>query len=56
MKAFNIYLAGVGGQGIGLLSEILLRGADHAGLKVKGRGHPRSSPERWGCGFTLKIG
>jgi indolepyruvate ferredoxin oxidoreductase beta subunit len=36
MKAFNIYLGGVGGQGIGLLSEILLRGADHAGLKVKG--------------------
>ena len=36
MKAFNIYLTGVGGQGIGLLSEILLRGADHAGLKVKG--------------------
>jgi indolepyruvate ferredoxin oxidoreductase beta subunit len=36
MKAFNIYLAGVGGQGVGLLSEILLRGADHAGLKVKG--------------------
>lgn len=35
MKAFNIYLTGVGGQGIGLLSEILLRGADHAGLKVK---------------------
>jgi len=36
MKAFNVYLAGVGGQGIGLLSEILLRGADYAGLKVKG--------------------
>ena len=36
MKAFNIYLAGVGGQGIGLLSEILLRSADYAGLKVKG--------------------
>jgi indolepyruvate ferredoxin oxidoreductase beta subunit len=36
MKAFNIYLAGVGGQGIGLLSEILLRGADHAGIIVKG--------------------
>jgi indolepyruvate ferredoxin oxidoreductase beta subunit len=35
MKAFNIYLAGVGGQGIGLLSEILLRGSYHAGLKVK---------------------
>jgi indolepyruvate ferredoxin oxidoreductase beta subunit len=36
MKAFNIYLAGVGGQGIGLLSEILLRASDHAGLNVKG--------------------
>jgi len=35
MKSFNIYLTGVGGQGIGLLSEILLRSADHAGLKVK---------------------
>lgn len=32
----NIYLIGVGGQGIGLLSEILIRAADHAGLKVKG--------------------
>ena len=36
MKAFNIYLTGVGGQGIGLLSEILLRAADHAGFPVKG--------------------
>jgi indolepyruvate ferredoxin oxidoreductase beta subunit len=35
MKSFNIYLCGVGGQGIGLLSEILLRGADHAGLHAK---------------------
>ncbi len=35
MKSFNVYLTGVGGQGIGLLSEILLRAADHAGLKVK---------------------
>lgn len=35
MKSFNIYIAGVGGQGIGLLSETLLRSADHAGLKVK---------------------
>ena len=32
----NIYLAGVGGQGIGLLSEILLRAADHAGQNVIG--------------------
>jgi len=36
MKATNIYLAGVGGQGIGLLTEILIRAADHASLKVKG--------------------
>jgi indolepyruvate ferredoxin oxidoreductase beta subunit len=36
MNSFNIYLTGVGGQGIGLLSEVLLRAADHAGLKVKG--------------------
>jgi indolepyruvate ferredoxin oxidoreductase beta subunit len=36
MESFNIYLTGVGGQGIGLLSEILLRAADHAGYHVKG--------------------
>jgi indolepyruvate ferredoxin oxidoreductase beta subunit len=36
VKAFNIFLTGVGGQGIGLLSEILLRAADHAGFPVKG--------------------
>jgi Pyruvate/2-oxoacid:ferredoxin oxidoreductase gamma subunit len=35
MKRFSIYLCGVGGQGIGLLSEVLLRAADHAGLAVK---------------------
>ncbi len=35
MHAFNIYMAGVGGQGIGMLSEILLRAADHAGHTVK---------------------
>ena len=35
MRSFNIYLTGVGGQGIGLLSETLLRSADHAGFKVK---------------------
>jgi len=32
----DIYLTGVGGQGIGLLSEVLLRAADHAGFPVKG--------------------
>ncbi len=36
MSPFNIYMAGVGGQGIGLLSEAILRAADHAGLPVKG--------------------
>ena len=35
MDLFNIYLSGVGGQGIGLLSEIILRAADHAGYHVK---------------------
>lgn len=35
MKVFNIHLAGVGGQGIGLLSEIILRAADRAGHPVK---------------------
>jgi indolepyruvate ferredoxin oxidoreductase beta subunit len=35
MKAYNIYMSGVGGQGIGLLSEVLLRAADHAGYAVK---------------------
>jgi indolepyruvate ferredoxin oxidoreductase beta subunit len=35
MKAFSIYLTGVGGQGIGLLSEIILRAADHGGHPVK---------------------
>lgn len=36
MAIFNIYLTGVGGQGIGLISEVILRAADHAGLPVKG--------------------
>ncbi len=35
MSVFNIYLIGVGGQGIGLLSEIILRAADHAGHPVR---------------------
>ncbi len=33
---FDIYMSGVGGQGIGLLAEILARAADHAGLEVHG--------------------
>ena len=35
MKTFNVYLTGVGGQGIGLISEIILRAADLAGRSVK---------------------
>jgi indolepyruvate ferredoxin oxidoreductase beta subunit len=35
MNRFSIYLGGVGGQANGLLSEVLLRAADHAGLAVK---------------------
>ncbi|GAB1486080.1 hypothetical protein MASR2M79_11270 [Aminivibrio sp.] len=31
MKRFDIYMAGVGGQGIGLLSEAVLRAADMQG-------------------------
>lgn len=34
-KQINIHLCGVGGQGIGLLSETLLRAYDHAGLPVR---------------------
>jgi len=34
MKAFNIYITGVGGQGIGLLSQALLRAVDHAGINA----------------------
>jgi len=36
MKAFNIYMIGVGGQGIGMLSEILMRASDHAGHQTIG--------------------
>jgi indolepyruvate ferredoxin oxidoreductase beta subunit len=33
---FNVYMAGVGGQGIGLLAELLARAADYAGLSPRG--------------------
>jgi indolepyruvate ferredoxin oxidoreductase, beta subunit len=33
---FEIYMIGVGGQGIGLLSEVLVRAADMAGHEVRG--------------------
>lgn len=34
MKIFNIYMIGVGGQGIGLLSQVLVRSADLSGQRV----------------------
>lgn len=33
---FDIYMTGVGGQGIGLLSELLMRAVDHAKLNTVG--------------------
>ena len=36
MKSMNIYITGVGGQGIGMLSEILVRAVNYAGYKFKG--------------------
>ncbi len=36
LEQINIHLCGVGGQGIGLLSETILRAYDHAGLVVRG--------------------
>ena len=35
-KQINIYITGVGGQGIGLLSEVVLRAYDYAGFGVSG--------------------
>lgn len=36
MSPFNVFMIGVGGQGIGLFSEVLIRAADAAGLAVVG--------------------
>jgi indolepyruvate ferredoxin oxidoreductase beta subunit len=36
MKSTNIYLCGVGGQGIALLSEVMIRACIEAGYEVKG--------------------
>ena len=59
----NIYLNGVGGQGIGVLSELLIRSYDHAGFSVKGvdthglaqRGGSVESHLRIGTGGTPLI-
>lgn len=36
MKDLNIYMCGVGGQGIGLLAEVILKACHKAGYDVKG--------------------
>jgi indolepyruvate ferredoxin oxidoreductase, beta subunit len=36
VKQLNIYLCGVGGQGIGLLAEVMIQACVKAGLQVKG--------------------
>jgi indolepyruvate ferredoxin oxidoreductase beta subunit len=36
MSLFNIYMCGVGGQGIGMLSEVLSRACLDAGHKITG--------------------
>jgi len=36
MKTMNIYLCGVGGQGIGMLSDVLALACRQAGYKIKG--------------------
>lgn len=61
---FNIYMSGVGGQGIGLLAELLARAADYAGLEVRGcdthglaqRGGMVSSHLRLGPAHSPLIG
>jgi len=63
MSTFDIYLAGVGGQGIGLLSEVIIRAGDHAGLSVSGvdthglaqRGGMVVSHVRFGAEWTTPI-
>jgi len=63
VKKFDIYLIGVGGQGIGLLSEVLIRAADYAGYSVRGvdthglaqRGGTVSSHIRMGEGIYSPI-
>lgn len=36
MKPFNVYLCGVGGQGIGVLADVLTRACQRAGHPVRG--------------------
>jgi len=35
MDSYNIFICGVGGQGIGILNEVLIHAVDYAGHKVK---------------------
>ncbi|MBI9104539.1 MAG: 2-oxoacid:acceptor oxidoreductase family protein [Spirochaetales bacterium] len=52
----NIFITGVGGQGIGLLSEALMRAYDYAGFPVKGV-DTHGLAQRGGCVVShLRIG
>lgn len=61
--SFNIYMSGVGGQGIGLLAEILARAAVYAGNQVRGcdthglaqRGGMVTSHLRLGCSWSPLV-
>ncbi|MBN2056949.1 2-oxoacid:acceptor oxidoreductase family protein [bacterium] len=60
---FDIYVIGVGGQGIGLLSEVLMRAIDHAGHPVRAvdthglaqRGGTVESHVRMGAGVHTPL-
>ncbi len=63
MSVFNIYLCGVGGQGIGLLAAALAQAAEKAGLEVRAcdthglaqRGGVVSSHIRLGAGALTPL-
>lgn len=63
MSVFNIYLCGVGGQGIGLLAATLAQAAEKAGLEVRAcdthglaqRGGVVSSHIRLGAGALTPL-
>jgi indolepyruvate ferredoxin oxidoreductase, beta subunit len=53
---FNIYLTGVGGQGLGLLSEAIIRAADSAGLKAAGTDTHGLAQRGGTVDSTIRIG
>ncbi|HBS87524.1 MAG: hypothetical protein A2W91_00340 [Bacteroidetes bacterium GWF2_38_335] len=53
---FNIYMTGVGGQGIGMLSEIIIKAADLAGQTVAGTDTHGLAQRGGMVESTLRIG